>query len=419
MPVHTPAHSPGPAPLPLDSARTTFAALVAGPSPLSVNGRLFAGLPDRPVPLDELRDRLMRPACPRRLRDDTWRHLVLRSRLDGPSWTVGCVGVALPALASTAAWLAHRYPGDRGDIQADVLTGFLTGLSTAELAQPAVFPRLRWAARRAGLSALHAALDAPVPVPTGYGSAPPAPPAGHPDLILADAVAAGVLSQLEADLIGATRLEEVRLTAWAATRRMGHQFASRLRARAEARLVAWLADNAATDTPGSADGTPPPAPGRSRSASDGGAGAVVTGWLAPAAEGAVLAVWREAGGPVRWRACGGAPAARAHLTKLGAQLVTAPSSPASAAPGDAGTPPVDRQLGGAVGESPVGPTVAATAQPRGGVDLGPAQKVRGLVRETGSESGLPRRGGSPPAPPATADATRVAAAPSSEAPQCA
>ena len=226
--------------LPLDTARDTFTALVTGPAPLSVNGRLFTGLPDQPVPLDDLRDRLLRPDCPRRLRDAVWRHLILRSRLDGATWTVACVGVALPALAATASWLAERYPGDRGDIHAEVLTGFLHGLTTVDPSPPGVFPRLRWTARRAGLAALHAALDAPVPVLTGHGSVPPPPPAGHPDLVLARAVSAGVLSRLEADLIGATRLDGVRLEQAAAARGRTRAATIKRRYRAERRLVAAL-----------------------------------------------------------------------------------------------------------------------------------------------------------------------------------
>ena len=45
----------------------------------------------------------------------------------------------------------------------------------------------------------------------------PHPPWGHPDIILADAVAAGILSLDEARLIGATRLERLQvkdIAAW-------------------------------------------------------------------------------------------------------------------------------------------------------------------------------------------------------------
>lgn len=366
----------------LDTAHDTFTALVTGPEPLSVNGRLFAGLPERRIPLDDLRDRLMRPDCPRRLRDAVWRHLILRSRVEGAAWTVACVGVALPALAATGSWLAERYPGDRGDIHAEVLTGFLHGVATLDLNPPGVFPRLRWTARRTGLAALHAALDAPVPISTGHGSAPPPPPAGHPDLVLARAVAEGVLSRDEADLIGATRLEEIRLTAWAAERRMGHQFASRLRARAETRLLAWLTD------------TPDTTPGPSQSVTDHGAPEPVAGWLAPTPDGTVLAVWRERTGRVRWRTCGSEPAARTVLARLG---TTPTHGPDTTAPAEA----AGAALMGAAAE--------------------PAEKFPAQLRETAPETGLLQCGGSGPAQPAAPlpAAPPPAAGTSPEAPRCA
>ena len=375
--------------LPLDTARDTFAALVAGPDPLAVNGQLFPGLPERPVPLDELRDLLLRPGCPRRTRDAVWRHLVLRSRAEGATWTVACVGVALPALASVGGWLAARYPGDRADIHAEVLTGFLSGLDAVDVREPGVLPRLRWAARRAGIAALHAALDAPVPTQTGYRSSPPATPAGHPDLVLARAVTEGVLTRTEADLIGATRLEEVRLTAWAGEHGTGHQFASRLRARAETRLLAWL-----TDAPDPTQPTAPPvSPAISLSVTSTEEAGPVTGWLAPAADGVVLAVWRSRTGEVRWRACASELAARAVLDTVGADAVRTP--PAAGRPDPAAAPGLSPATHG--GPGPVAESV---------------QKVAAAVRETGPRGGLLPCGGSTSTPP-------PAGSPTPEASRCA
>lgn len=70
-------------PLPLDTARECFTLLVTGPQPLSLDGRRYAGLPNRLVPLNELRDRMLRRSCPRRTRDEIWAHLVRQSRSTG------------------------------------------------------------------------------------------------------------------------------------------------------------------------------------------------------------------------------------------------------------------------------------------------------------------------------------------------
>ncbi|GAB3396151.1 MULTISPECIES: hypothetical protein [Amycolatopsis] len=231
--------------LPLDTARDAFGWLVTGPKPMAVQGARFAGLPRRPVPLDELRDRVMSKQCPPRTRDDVWAHLVLRSRTHGGAWTVACVGMALPSLAASARWLAARYRGDRADAHAAVLAGFVHALSTVDLADPAIAVRLHFAARRAGQEALEESLDAPMPAGSGYRSAAPRPPYGHPDLVLARAVGEQILTPAEAELISATRLGDTSVTDWAHRHGAALKTAFKARDRAEDRLVAWLRDQVA------------------------------------------------------------------------------------------------------------------------------------------------------------------------------
>lgn len=229
--------------LPLDAARSAFEWLVAGPRPVSVDGRLFPGLPARRVPLNELRDRLLRRRCPQTLRDAAWTHLVLLARTEGGAWTVGAVGVALPALTSIAATLSARFAGDPSDIHAAVLVGFVAELGEIDLRRPRVMLRLRWAAYRAGHTAVREALDAPVPSGHGFRSTMPPAPWGHPDFVLARAVAQGAITSAEAELIGSTRLEGVPLADAAAERDLSYQAAKKARLRAEHRLVAYLLDD--------------------------------------------------------------------------------------------------------------------------------------------------------------------------------
>lgn len=229
--------------MPLDAARAAFEWLVTGPHPVSVDGRLFPGLPARRVPLNELRDRLLRRRCPQTLRDAAWAHLVLLARTEGGAWTVGAVGVALPALTSIAATLSAKFAGDPSDIHAAVLAGFVAELGEIDLRRPRVMLRLRWAAYRAGHTAVREALDAPVPSGHGFRSTMPPPPWGHPDFVLARAVADGAITSTEAELIGSTRLEGVPLADAAAERDLSYQAAKKARLRAEHRLVAYLLDD--------------------------------------------------------------------------------------------------------------------------------------------------------------------------------
>lgn len=235
--------------LPLDSARTAFEWLITGPDPISIEGWRFPGLPRRRVLLNELRDLLLNTDLPMSTVDPVWAHLVTRSRDEGGTWTVGCVGVALPALFSISAELSARFADDPRDIHAAVLTGFLSELASMDLAKPWVMWRLRWAAYRAGHTFLRDALERPMPSDEDFHSSEPTPPWGHPDFVLARAVAEGVITGEEAELIGSTRLEEYTLTAAAADRGVKITTLHKERASAEARLAAWLTEQAPHDDP--------------------------------------------------------------------------------------------------------------------------------------------------------------------------
>lgn len=255
-------------PLPLDLVRDQFAVLSAT---YSIDGHQVDGLPDQHLTLAQARDRILDRACPRATRDGLWRLLIRRARYHGADWTMACAGVALPALAASTHRLGSWYGGDHADLQAEILTGFLEALVTVRLSRPGVAERMRWAAYRAGHAAVVASLSDPRPfeldepldvveaILTGFRSVIPHPPWGHPDLVLARAIADGVLTPTEAELIGATRLDADRLDQWARRHSVPYATANTTRWRAERRLVAYLTDtsrdgdpedavNAATET---------------------------------------------------------------------------------------------------------------------------------------------------------------------------
>lgn len=220
----------------LDAIRTAFSDLTAGENPLAVDGRLFAGWPPRPIPLDEVRDRLLDRSCPQAIRDAVWAHLVVRARTDAPAWAVGAAGVALPGLTGCAARLTARFAGDPADVHAEVVAGFLAALHRVDIGRPRIMARLRWAAYRAGHAALLEALRAPRPAGLTHGQ-PVLPATGSPDEVLARAVAAGAITDDDAELIGATRLEDTAVDTWAEQHHASSRWAVyKARRRAEARL---------------------------------------------------------------------------------------------------------------------------------------------------------------------------------------
>jgi predicted DNA-binding protein (UPF0251 family) len=203
------------------------------------------GLPRRLIPLPELSAILMHPSCGFEARDAAWRLLVTRARTGESSWTVGAVGVALPGLRRAANRLARNYSGDA---QAALVTEFVAVLGRVDIAQAGVVSRLVDAAQAAARSALRAT----EPVASGEanfapGSTLPPPPYGHPDLVLARAVAVGVLSVEEADLIGVTYLEDVSVTEYADRTGLSRWTVYKRRKAAVIRLVEAIRSGALSD----------------------------------------------------------------------------------------------------------------------------------------------------------------------------
>jgi len=252
--------------LPLTTLRDCFGLLVAGPAPLALDGAMVAGLPTRPVALDELRDLLLAASCPQTVRDAAWAVLLRRSRRYGGAWTVGAAGMALPALRAVCARLGDHSDLDTADVQAEVLLGFLDAAATIRLDLPRIAVRLRWAAYRSGLALTVQQRQAPRPDPDLFQTLAAtetewSPGRSGPEEVLAGAVAAGVLTATEADLIAATRLDTLSISAWSARHATAPRRAARLRERAERRLVEYLtgstgARRAARPTPSE----PPPRP---------------------------------------------------------------------------------------------------------------------------------------------------------------
>ena len=218
---------------PFDVAANSFRLLTIGPEPFAVDGAaLGGGLPRRRIALSELSAILMHPSCDYTTSDQVWRLLIGRARADGPAWVVGAVGVALPGLRQAA----YRLRGFSGDVQAELLTAFVAALRTVKLGGAKVAQRLLSAAFSAARAALRA--DEPVrhEAPVGLLASTP----GHPDVVLARAVAAGVITPGEAELIGATRLEGVSVAGYAERVGRGYWAVAKERSRAEERLVTAL-----------------------------------------------------------------------------------------------------------------------------------------------------------------------------------
>jgi hypothetical protein len=233
-------------PEPFDAADAAFRLLCAGPQPLALHAAKAApGLPDRPVPLTELRVLLLHPSTSARARNQVWAELVRRARAGDPAWVIGLVGIAMPGLRRAAGSLAAAWRGEPADLQAEVLTGFLAAVRTldpGDLDRVPLASRLCWAAWRAGQEHGDYA-DAAWAGRRDLAEWRDGPdlPWGHPDLVLAAAVREGILTAGQAELIGRNRLEGVPLSRIAAETGISHSALCNRRKKAEKAITAAIA----------------------------------------------------------------------------------------------------------------------------------------------------------------------------------
>jgi hypothetical protein len=207
-----------------------------------LDGRVVGhGLPARPIPLDALRGLLLHPSVGFDARDAALTWLVQQAQGEGGAWLVGLAGVLLPGIGRRVYPLCRAFPPLAHDLEAEALAGLLQAVRGWRLGEDRVATRLVWAAARGAHRLLRreaAVGDREASV--GLRLEPPPRPAAHGDLLLAHAVRTGVLSRVDAELVAATRIEEVPLRQLAGRWGVGYEALRKRRQRAEAALARWL-----------------------------------------------------------------------------------------------------------------------------------------------------------------------------------
>ncbi|WP_280457286.1 replication-relaxation family protein [Nocardia carnea] len=207
----------------------------------------------------QLRRVLSDPGLPIQVVDAVWVWLIERSRVEGSDAALVCAGMAVPMLAGMASTFGPRRVDDRADVEADLLAAFFTELARVDVERPFLWFRLRWAVFRGGRAWVRKEAAAPAPGPdigtdlnAGWGKPVPAmwTPSGHPEDILAEAVAETVITAEVAELIAVTRLEGRSVTSLAEeVEGSSHWALHKARRRGEHDLRAWLTARTAGSDP--------------------------------------------------------------------------------------------------------------------------------------------------------------------------
>jgi hypothetical protein len=201
---------------------------VATPCPMSTPAESLLHRLEQ-LGIDQRLVRLLAGAHPRRLRVPA--HPALMPQRD-------VVDVDEHLLAPlTVPPLAKACPGTAADLEAEMLAGLVEAVRGWQDKGDRVAARLIWTAYRKARAFLSNELDYRSHTAPGLNAADPFSE-GHPDLVLAEAVGAGVITAAEAELIGATRLEGIPLKALAAELQTPYDALQKRRRRAELDLLA-------------------------------------------------------------------------------------------------------------------------------------------------------------------------------------
>ena len=246
---------------PLDELDRAFLSLAQAGCPVSLPADVVVGEDGvgDVLSVDRVRAALAHPATEPAARTRIWREVVARAQRDGEPWGTVAAGLAVPVMRRMLCRLPRGGAVDRAEVEQEMLTAFLEAVRSVDVAEPELDRALLGAADRAGHRHVYAACRyarataRPVdhdagepPARDGQVSGPEAGGEhGHEYAVLVDAVRAGVITCLEAQVIGRSRLGGESMTALALERRMSRRHFYRYRADAEQRLGAFLREASA------------------------------------------------------------------------------------------------------------------------------------------------------------------------------
>jgi hypothetical protein len=169
---------------------------------------LGCGLPPQEMSLDEVRVLLLKRRTSWVTKDAVWQELVRQAHAAPEPWTTVAAGMMMPGLKHIAGRLGDRFPGDRNDLDSEILEGFLQALDVADDRAPKIYTQLYWAAFRRGHEACNHERRQAMSRSDLIETADLRPTSGHPDLVLAGAMLTGVVTPQQADLVSDVLLDQ-------------------------------------------------------------------------------------------------------------------------------------------------------------------------------------------------------------------
>lgn len=187
----------------LDTIDDAFVALSTSDPTIGIDGRsVHPGLPQRFIGARELRSVLLHPATTYPARDAALVELISRAKGDQDA-TLVVLGMVVPGLKRAGGRLARGVDGLNADIDAELVAGVLealaTGVGTSRVAAKLLTAAIRHARAVVRNEARNDVSRFPLDAGAFHTS--------NPEVALDRAVAAGVITQDEAELVAASRID--------------------------------------------------------------------------------------------------------------------------------------------------------------------------------------------------------------------
>lgn len=199
-------------------------------------------IPDggRTTELSWLADRM--PHLEQGFADQVWNTVIEGVRTQGSDWVTVGVGLAVKPLRSVVNRLSRNFlwPSLREELEAEMIAAWIALLHDVDTERPNILGRMWAEVYKVGQRWRYRAdRDLPQLVGTVPYIAQKAE-GGHPEVPLAEAVAQEVLTQLDAELVAATRIESYSLREVAQQMQLPYGTAKRRRKQAECAVAEWL-----------------------------------------------------------------------------------------------------------------------------------------------------------------------------------
>lgn len=226
---------------PFEVLRRTLALLTTGPGQPTLPTTSVEGIDAAELTAAQVLDRLR--AGPQHVTDELWHRVFAHARAGESTWMVIAAGAMLPPMVTACARYARVPTQQIPDVESELLTALLEQVRSLPAGVVDVQYRLwsavtntanRYRYRQVRETSALAAWDRSM-VAASHSSG------RGPVTVVAEAVSAGVVSPVEAELVARTRLEGAPLNQVARDLRLSYITARRWRKAAEGRLASSLA----------------------------------------------------------------------------------------------------------------------------------------------------------------------------------